>query len=96
MEATPIGPKLYGMFLDAGLDSPSVNVIQPLFASGEGKRISLLTLINIGDSLLADGMVTDRELQSIVDDLERYTDDPRTLICLPRLFHVWGRRSSAS
>jgi hypothetical protein len=87
-----IGPKLYGMFLDAGWRNVEINVIQPTFASGEGKQIPVLTLINITDALLAEKLVTEAELKSTVDELTRFTDDPRTLISLPRVFQVWGRR----
>ncbi len=87
-----IGPKLYGMLLDAGWRNVEINVVQPTFASGEGKQIPVLTLINITDSILAEKLATEAELQSTVDDLTRFTDDPRTLISLPRVFQVWGRR----
>lgn len=87
-----IGPKLYGMLLDAGWREVKVNVVQPTFASGEGKQIAVLTLINIADSLLDEKLVTVSELQSAIDDLTRFTDDPRTLVSLPRVFQLWGRR----
>src|SRR5262249_50200369 len=87
-----IGPKLHGMLLDAGWRNPQLHVIQPAFTSGEGKQLALLTLINIADSVLAGGLATEGELQSAVDDLARFTDDPRTLISLPRIFQLWGRR----
>jgi len=80
------------MFLDAGWRNVEINVIQPTFASGEGKQIPVLTLINIADSILAEQLATEAELQSTVDNLTRFTDDPRTLISLPRVFQVWGRR----
>ena len=69
-----------------------VNVVQPTFASGEGKQIAVLTLINIADSLLDEKLVTVPELQSAIDDLTRFTDGPRTLVSLPRVFQLWGRR----
>src|SRR5262245_63043426 len=47
-----IGPKLYGMLLDAGWRNVKLNVVQPTFAYGEGKQIAVLTLINIADSLV--------------------------------------------
>ncbi len=89
-----IGPKLYGMLLDAGWQDVKVNVIQPTFASGEGKQIPLLTLTSIIDRLLAEKLATEAELQSILADLTRFTDDPRTLLSLPRVFQVWGRREA--
>ena len=87
-----IGPNLHGMFLDAGWRNPQLNVIQPTFTSGEGKQIALLTFINIADSVRAGELATEAELQSAIDDLTRFTDDPRTLIGLPRIFQLWGRR----
>jgi SAM-dependent methyltransferase len=87
-----IGPKLHGMFLAAGWQSPQLGVIQPAFTAGEGKQISLLTLVNIADSVLAGELATEMELQSAIDDLTRFTDDPQTLISFPRVFQVWGRR----
>jgi hypothetical protein len=87
-----IGPKLYGMLLDAGWRNVTVNVIQPTFASGEGKRIALLTLINIADSLLDEKLVTKPELQSAIDELTRFTDDPQTLVSMPRVFQLYGYR----
>jgi ubiquinone/menaquinone biosynthesis C-methylase UbiE len=87
-----IGPKLYGMLLDAGWRNPQLNVIQPTFTSGEGKQIAVLTLINIADSVLDAELATEAQLQSAIDDLTRFTDDPRTLISLARIFQLWGRR----
>jgi SAM-dependent methyltransferase len=87
-----IGPKLYGMLLNAGWRDVKVNAVQPTFASGEGKQIALLTLLNIADSLLQEKLATEPELLSAIDDLTRFTDDPRTLVSLPRVFQLWGRR----
>src|SRR5262245_48801192 len=81
-----IGPKLHGMLLDAGWRNPQLKVIQPTFTSGEGKQIALLTLINIADSVRAGELANEAELQSVIDDLRRFTDDPRTLIGFPRIF----------
>jgi len=87
-----IGPKLYGMFLDTGWRNVRVNVIQPTFSSGEGKQLAVLTLTSIAESLLEEKLVTEPELQSAIDDLARFTEGPRTLVSLPRVFQVWGRR----
>ena len=87
-----IGPKLYRIMFDAGWSDVNLNVVQPVFASGEGKQLALLTLINIADSLLDEKLVSKPELQSTIDDLSRFTDDPRTLLSLPRVFQLWARR----
>jgi SAM-dependent methyltransferase len=87
-----IGPKLHGMFLDAGWQNPQLDVIQPTFTNGEGKQIALLTLINITDSVLAGELATGAELQLAIDSLTTFTEDPRTLISLARIFQLWGRK----
>lgn len=87
-----IGPKLYRMMLDAGWQNVKVKVVQPIFTSGEGKEIALLTLTNIADSLLSEELTTKSELQSALEDLTQFTDDPRTLVSLPRVFQLYGRR----
>lgn len=87
-----IGPKLYGMMLDAGWQDVHVKVVQPIFTSGEGKQMAVLTLTNIADSLLDEKITTATELRCAIDDLTRFSDDPRTLISLPRIFQLWGRR----
>jgi hypothetical protein len=42
--------------------------------------------------LLEEKLATESELQSAIDDLTRFTDDPRTLMSLPRVFQLWGHR----
>ena len=80
------------MLLEAGWRDVKFNVVQPTFASGEGKQIALLTLINIADSLLDEKLASEPELQSAIDDLTRFTDDPSTLVSLPRVFQFCARR----
>jgi SAM-dependent methyltransferase len=87
-----IGPRLYGMFLDAGWRNPQLRVIHPTFASGEGKQLALLTLAGMAHAVLAGKLATEAELQVAMDDLARFTDDPRTLMSLARIFQLWARR----
>lgn len=87
-----IGPKLHGMLLDAGWRDLTLNVIQPAFAAGEGTQLAVLTLSNIADLLRREKLATEVELQAILVELTQLTADPRTLISLPRIFQLWGRR----
>ena len=87
-----IGPKLYGMLRDAGFRSVEFEIVQPAFASGEGKRLAVLTLVNIADAVLAEGLASREELDSAIEELGRYTDDERTIVGAPRVFQVLGRR----
>jgi SAM-dependent methyltransferase len=88
-----IGPKLYGMLLDAGWCDVTLNVVQPTFASGEAKQLPLLTLVNIADSLLEAKLILESDLQSAVVELTRFTDDPRSIMSATRVFQLWGVKS---
>jgi len=87
-----IGPKLHGMLAAAGWRDVAVRVVQPVFVSGEGKQLALLTLVNIADGLVQEGLATEAELHAAVDDLRAFTNDPGSLISFPRLFQLWARR----
>jgi len=87
-----IGPKLYGMMVEAEWHDVKLNVVNPTFAYGEGKQVAVLTLANIADSLLGEKMITQSELQTVTEDLARFTEDRRTVMSLPRVFQLWARR----
>ncbi|MGH7517046.1 MAG: hypothetical protein ACREOC_06200 [Gemmatimonadales bacterium] len=52
----------------------------------------LSTLVNIGDAVIAEGLATAAELDATVLQLRSFTDDPRSVVGLPRVFQVWGHR----
>jgi ubiquinone/menaquinone biosynthesis C-methylase UbiE len=87
-----IGPKLYGMLTEAGWHGVNLEVVQPVFVAGEGKRLALLTLVNIAEAVVAEGLATEQDVRATADELAAFTDDPRTIISLPRIVQVWGRR----
>jgi hypothetical protein len=88
-----IGPKLYTMMLDVGWQDLHLGVVQPSYAVGEGKQAALLTLINIADALLDERLIGEPELQAAIDELTRFTEDPRTVIGYPRVFQLWAREA---
>jgi hypothetical protein len=53
--------------------------------------MALITLQNIVSSVLSESLATESELQADIANLEAFTNDPRSLIGLPRVFQVWGR-----
>jgi ubiquinone/menaquinone biosynthesis C-methylase UbiE len=87
-----IGPRLLSLLLDAGLDDVQVEVVQPTFRRGTGKRIAAITLEHIQAAVVQEGLASAREVQDIVTDLDRFTADPRTILSMPRIFQVWGRK----
>lgn len=87
-----IGPRLPEVLLEAGTADLDVSLAQPVFLAGEGKGMARLTLQNLGDTLIAQGLVAREELDALIAELDTFTRDQRTLLSLPRVFQVWGRR----
>jgi ubiquinone/menaquinone biosynthesis C-methylase UbiE len=86
-----IGRKLYRCFLTAGIPDPQVRLVQPVH-EGEAKTLAWSTLEATADAIVAEGLATAEELAAALAGLRRFTDDPRTLICGPRVFQLWSRR----
>jgi ubiquinone/menaquinone biosynthesis C-methylase UbiE len=87
-----IGPRLVCLFLDRGIDDVHVEVVQPTFRSGVGKRIAAITMEHIQETVVQEGLASGQEVERIVADLDQFAADPRTIISLPRIFQVWGRK----
>ncbi len=88
-----IGPKLLTMLTAVGIQQLGLAIVYPEHQLGSGKDISLITLIGISEALLAEKLIEESELQALLSELERYTRDPLSIICGPRVFQLWGRRA---
>jgi len=89
-----IGQKLPGMLRQAGIQEIELNVIQPAHIHGEGKLMAPFTMSRISDALIAEGLYTESEVQQILTELNQIAADSETLISLPRIFQVWGKRAN--
>ena len=87
-----IGPKLYRILLDAGLQAVRMTLSHPFDVDQEGKEISWTTLVNIADAVLSEGLADRAELEQAIAELEQFTSDPTTVVGGPRVFQAWGRR----
>jgi ubiquinone/menaquinone biosynthesis C-methylase UbiE len=88
-----IGPRLPELLLDGGLQQVRTKVVQPVFRTGQGKRLAQVTMAHIRESVIAAGLATHAQVDAIVAGLDKFARSPRTLISLPRIFQVWGRRA---
>jgi len=88
-----IGPKLYHLLARAGFQTVHISLVQPVHTDQEEKHLSLSTLVNIGEALISEALIEPPELQETIAELERFTNDPTTVIGLPRVFQAWGHRS---
>lgn len=90
-----IGPRLPALLLDAGYRNVGLNVVQPAGIDGEVKLIAPLTMENIADSVLADGLASRDEVEAVVRELYALAEDGRTVMSLPRVVQAWGHRGAA-
>jgi len=89
-----IGPRLPGLLLDGGLKQLRLKVVQPTFRRGPGKRLAQVTMEHSREAVAAAGLAAHAEIDAIVAGLRQFARSPRTLISLPRIFQVWGRRGA--
>lgn len=90
-----IGPSLPGMLTDAGFQNVQMNVVQPAGTTGEVKLISPLTMQNIGEAVVAEGLASQTEVDQLVAELYEFTNTPGTVGCMPRVVEAWGWQSAA-
>ena len=81
------------MLRRAGLRGVELNVIQPAHIHGEGKLMAPLTMARISNALTAEGLATEIEAKRILTGLNHVAADFETVVSLPRIFQVWGKRA---
>jgi SAM-dependent methyltransferase len=88
-----VGPRLPALLEDAGLQDVQLTVVQPVYRTGEGKSLAAVTLEHIREAVTAAGLASPQEVGEIIATMDDFTRDPRTIVSLPRLFQVWGRKT---
>ena len=89
-----IGPQLPALLHEAGFEDVQVNVVQPSGTAGEVKLMTPITMENIADTVLAEGLASSDEVERIVDELYEFARTPGTLWGLPRIVEAWGNNSA--
>lgn len=88
-----VGPRLHQLCLDAGFGDVSIQVVQPAHCgSCEEKTLSLSTLVNIAESVVAEGLATAEEMRELIAELTSFTEDAGSIVACPRIFQVMGRK----
>jgi hypothetical protein len=87
-----IGLRLPGLLLDAGFERIQVNVVQPAGIDGEVKLIVAVTMENIADSVVADGIAGRDEVDTIIAELYELAHYKRSFVSHPRVIQAWGYR----
>ena len=85
-----LGIRLFYMMTKADLKQVQLHMEHPVFSSGDGKKIPLLTMQAIQPSVLELGLATSTEMSDYLTELEKYTADLSTIITLPCFYQVSG------
>jgi ubiquinone/menaquinone biosynthesis C-methylase UbiE len=87
-----IGRKLYRYCAEAGIGLPFLSIEQRVDADGDVKQLTYSTLEATGQAMVDEGVATSAEVADALASLARATEDPGTIIGLPRTFQVWRRK----
>lgn len=90
-----IGPRLPALLGAAGFVDIEVTVVQHVSLTGEVKLLAALTMENIADAVLSEGLAQRDEIDALITELYKYANMPDTIGCTPRIFEVLGRRPIA-
>jgi SAM-dependent methyltransferase len=91
-----IGPRLPILLADGGFEKVEMTVVQPIGTRGEVKLLNPITLENIADAVLQDGLASRQEIDALIEELYRFAENPRTVAGLPRIIQAWGHRPASS
>jgi SAM-dependent methyltransferase len=86
-----IGPRLPFLLRSCGFEDVGVHVVQPIGTQGDVKLINPLTMENIADAVLQDGLATRGEIDELVRELYEFAADEDALAGTPRVVQAWGR-----
>jgi SAM-dependent methyltransferase len=87
-----IGPRLPGMLAAAGCQFVEMNVVQPASLTGEAKLITPLTMENIADAVIDEGLADRAQVDGVVQELYDLARDSVTVMSVPRIVQAWGLR----
>jgi SAM-dependent methyltransferase len=83
---------LFHMVRDAGFLQIDIEIHQPAVARGEERFLLKWSIDEAGPGCVAAGLVTWEELDRILADMQRDTEDERILVLMPPMSQVWGRK----
>lgn len=90
-----IGPRLAGMFIEAGLTDVDLVISMPVFLSGQGKTIARRTLATIAGSAIAAGLTDGEEIERLLAELAEHENLTESIQSTAQVFQVIGRRGTS-
>jgi ubiquinone/menaquinone biosynthesis C-methylase UbiE len=86
-----IGPRLPGLLREAGFKDIALRLHHPTTLLGGIKLLTCITLENIAEAVLKDGLTTHEKFYETLEELYAFARDPHTVLGGPRVFQVWAR-----
>ncbi len=87
-----IGPRLFGLLAEAGVEEVFIDVSQATFSQGEGKLVAQVTMEHVREAMVSTGLASHAEIDMIVSELDAFAQNPSTIMSIARTFQVWGHR----
>ena len=88
-----IGPRLPALLAENGFERVQMSVVHPAGMEGEVKLLTPLTMENIADAVLAEGLASRAEIDQIIAALYEFARAPSTAMSGPRVVEAWGYRA---
>jgi SAM-dependent methyltransferase len=86
-----IGPRLPRLLIDGGFQHVQMNVVQPAGLQGDVTLVAPLTMENIAEAAVAEGVSTRTETDAIVAELYEFARTPGAFASAARVVEAWGR-----
>jgi len=86
-----IGPRLPALVADAGFTDIVLTIAQHAGTEGDVKLLTPLTMENIADTVVREGLADREELDRVIADLYAFARTPGTIGSTPRVFEVIAR-----
>jgi len=92
---------VHARFLLTHLSDPGAAVTRmhgaprPGGMTGEVKLLAPITMENIAEAVVGEGLASQAEIDRIVAELHEYARDPGTVGCTPRIVEAWGYQTAA-
>jgi ubiquinone/menaquinone biosynthesis C-methylase UbiE len=87
-----IGLRLPEILSQAGFENIHLSVVQHAGMSGDTKLITPMTLENVADAVVTEGVASRADVERILVELYDFARDPNTVLSGPRIVETWARR----
>jgi len=88
-----LGRDLYHLVRRAGFEDLETDIYQPAYSRGRERVFLKWSIEEAGAGLIDAGLLTSRELEYTLDQMQAASDDPNLLVLMPRMSQVSGRKA---